>query len=415
MKKNDPMVAVNMFVFGGSATLGVEKAGFKVDRVLELVDDIDQANAFHWVRNRPDVPIIKPKEWESIEYLRDGLPKDVDYVFANPRCSGLSLINRNAGADAHQNEDFYRLNQALAVIRPRAFTLENAPTLISIGKPVIDRFLELLKKDYKFTVIRDQAGNHNVPMARLRTMICGWRRDEFGDKIPQVAMEKMPKVVLRDVIGDMGEPDRSNLPNHDGFLDFNLDEWKFIIPGAAKSGLSILEHAARNYEEYKDELQSRNIERMVLNLKKKIETKDGWWDKSAYIVDMDEHFPSMTQLTRAIHPNGQRFMTTREYARIMGYPDDFIFYEGAAVSHVQCIAQGVPVQFVEWIARQCRQNLEGQRKWISDKDIVFQNHVTEKWSDYTFEEFTAMPKVELKGKGNKLSDATATSMDGLFG
>jgi site-specific DNA-cytosine methylase len=46
------------------------------------------------------------------------------------------------------------------------------------------------------------------------------------------------------------------------------------------------------------------------------------------------------------HPTLNRLLTMREMARLMGYPDDWVFH----VLHPRLVAQGVPVANARWAA-----------------------------------------------------------------
>lgn len=132
---------------------------------------MDETNAFHFVRNY-DIPIIKPSQWNNDEYLLS-LKNKYDLLFANPPCSGLSAINRNASADNDINKHIYEVANTINIIEPKTFLIENAPTLITKGAPILKDIQRILSNKYRVTVITDLAGNHNVPMFRKRTLVVG--------------------------------------------------------------------------------------------------------------------------------------------------------------------------------------------------------------------------------------------------
>lgn len=132
---------------------------------------MDETNAFHFVRNY-DIPIIKPSQWNNDKYL-SSLKNKYDLLFANPPCSGLSAINRNASADNDINKHIYEVANTINIIEPKTFLIENAPTLITKGAPILKDIQRILSDKYRVTVITDLAGNHNVPMFRKRTLVVG--------------------------------------------------------------------------------------------------------------------------------------------------------------------------------------------------------------------------------------------------
>lgn len=392
------MKAINSFIFGGSASIGTELAGFKLDLVLETTDDMVDKNAYHFVLNRPDIPIISPSVWENEEYLKELVNEDFDFSFNNCPCSGLSLANRQASVDAEVNQQFFRVSGWLKFVRPKVFVVENAPTLISFGTPILQQFIEDLDDHYKFSIIRDEAGNHNVAMRRARTMIVGWRKDYFDNKIPQVLMKRQPKYTLKDAFNGINH----NTPNALDFPEIRKDE--FLIPGAVEHNLTVDMEASTYFDKYKDKLLaiSETKQNAIIRLGERLKVK-AIWDKSPAPTFWDDTAGSMTSYTRHIHPDGERYFSIREYAALMGYPNDFIFYDGGKTPVVQCIAQGVPVNFVKWIAEEAKRSIE-EPKFISSMDIVFQNHLKEEYEEFTFDDFKKLTKVETTKKAKKLRD-----------
>lgn len=172
--KDSKYKAVNVFIFCGSFSIGVMKAGFNLDRVLEISDKQLDENAYYFHKNFPSIPVVLPKEWENDEYLNS--IKDVDAMFCNCPCSSLSQINRYAKIDGAQNVNFYRYFNVIEHVKPKVLVFENAPTLIKLGFPILRDCVDRLGDDYRFTIIRDLAGNHQTPMRRQR--YCYYRMAE---------------------------------------------------------------------------------------------------------------------------------------------------------------------------------------------------------------------------------------------
>lgn len=385
--------ATNMFIFGGSASIGVEKAGFKLDRVLELCDGMEELNAYHWHKNRPDAPIVPPSVWENpsdyLGKLRDGGEDGVDYSFANCPCSGLSRINRNAGADQPQNQHFYRLFDAYGEMRPKAFTIENAPTLTTYGVSILKDLAKNLSDKYNFTVISDQGSRHGVPMRRDRTMIFGWRRDYFDDKIPMIDPSETGSANVRSAIGDLSrDVAGSNVPNHSDLIDVQfIGEFPEILQTMVAESVSHLRATAmvkdRNPVDFEKRLGKLSLsEKQIASIMKeldKVSRGECKWDKSANLLYWDNLAPSMTSMARWIHPDGHRQLSIREMSRFMGYGDDFVFHEGGKTHIVQCLAQGVPAQFSEWASRQAAAAIIWPKNSVAAKRsdghvMVYQNN-----------------------------------------
>lgn len=378
--------AIGCFIFGGSQTIGHLKAGWNVDRVLEMTENMKEINSAHFVKNYPDIPIILPSEWGAEGYL-EALKGKYDLFFANNPCSGLSRINLHASVDNPTNDHFYDVFDIIKKIEPKMFFLENAPTLVSYGTPILKKMTDIIGDKYRFTIVRDKASNHGVCMPRMRTFVIGWNRDNF-DKIPLIKMNHEKPVKLNEVLGKSldgvanCEPD----PMKNAYLDC-IPLYKYMKPGETITRTSV-----RLYNEIKNEFSEKwrkSVERDM----KKMEVKGhmGIWDKTPTKTKGDGFAPSMTSLAYFVHPTEDRDFYIRDYARLMGYPDEFVFYPSESkVSCVQACAQGVPVNFIWYISKELRRIFEGVDVEYSaegDKDLTFQNHSAKNRISYTFEEF----------------------------
>ena len=86
------MNAIGMYILGGSQSIGHLQTGFKIDRILEMTNDMHENNSYHFIKNYPDIPVILPKDWWSADYLNELSKNKYDLLFANNPCSGLSQI-----------------------------------------------------------------------------------------------------------------------------------------------------------------------------------------------------------------------------------------------------------------------------------------------------------------------------------
>lgn len=379
--------AIGCFIFGGSQTIGHLKAGWNVDRVLEMTENMKEINSAHFVKNYPDIPIVLPSEWEAEGYL-EGLKGKYDLFFANNPCSGLSRINLHASADNKTNDHFYDVFKIIKKIEPKMFFLENAPTLVSYGTPILKKMADIIGDDYRFTIIRDKAANHGVCMQRMRTFVIGWNRKNF-DKIPLINMNHEKRVSLEEIIckpyngAANCEPD----PMKNAYMDL-IPFYKNL-----KAGETVLRMSIRLYDELKDQYPPK-WRKLVEHEMDKLKRKSGIWDKSAYRAKKTQA-PSMTSLTYLVHPEEDRDFYIRDYARLMGYPDEFVFYPSESkVSCVQACAQGVPVNFIWYISKELRRVFEGKDVEYSGdetKDLVFQNHSAKNYYAFTKDEFKALP------------------------
>lgn len=380
--------AIGAFIFGGSQTIGHLQSGWTVDKVLEMTDNMTEINAYHFEKNYPNIPIIKPSEWSSDSFLESLKNNQYDLLFANNPCSGLSAINRNANVNQPINNKFFEVFDIIKRVQPKAFLIENAPTLVTIGTPILQEMTKIIGDKYKFTIVRDMAGNHGVAMKRMRTFIIGWNKEYFNNRIPLLHMNLKKQATIGDVIGIIDE-NTLNVEYDTNRQYSNLVQYYNLI----KPNSSVLRMCVDNFEIVKNSLNKSQLKAVDTINKKRAENKN-IWDKSPWRLSNDKHCGSITSISCYIHPTEDRDLYIREYARIMGYPDDFKFYPNECkCSTMQCIAQGVPVNFIKYISKEIKRCFESDYKYIEDANLIYQNHVKKGYFKFTIDEFNKLIKL----------------------
>ena len=73
----------------------------------------------------------------------------------------------------------------------------------------------------------------------------------------------------------------------------------------------------------------------------------------------------------------------------MGYPDSFKFYNGSKVSTIQCVAQGVPVNFIEYISSEIMSQFKNKVYYKKDCDIMYidQSSGIQKITTFSIDDF----------------------------
>lgn len=371
------------------------KAGFELEKVLEISDDILEKNAFYFQKNYPNIPVVLPKEWENDEYLIALKNENVDLMCCNCPCSSLSQINRNASVEGKNNVHFYRLFNVFKKSLPKVFVIENAPTLIKLGFPILRDLVNELKNEYLISVIRDEAGNHNVPMKRMRTLVVGWRKDVFKSH-PLVDADKHKKMTigdtLKDIINDQTDDAKSkNCDCISKLYKYCRDDYAIVTSLA----LEYLEGNDKVKKEILNGIKGTKRETDFNRIVKKIQNNESLFDKSPYRGKLDERFQSFSSVQEYMHPTQPRTLNMLELKRIMTYPDDFDFSGECKIPVRQAMAQGVPVNFGRYIAEQAMLGLDGKLKTV-DADVVFQDNNKEKYLEYSYDEFIKLNGLEIR-------------------
>lgn len=410
MNPDSNLKAIGCFIFGGSASIGVMESGFHLDRVLEMTDTMLEENAYHFHKNFEKIPIILPSEWQNNGYLNELKKEDYDILISNCPCSSLSQLNRNASLDGEKNAEFYRVFNAIRTLQPKSFFIENAHTLIKLGYPILKDMINLLKNEYKFSIIRDYAGAHDVPMKRMRTLVVGWRKDMFDGQIPLLHMNLKKATTAKDVIGDLYEYELNNENIHNHILI----EDKIWSPtekyfNYVKPDRSCLLSFIDNWNILREEFKGLECNNEIVKAKQKIEAEKRIWDKTPWRVGENSICPSMTSVTRIIHPIHNRTFTIREYARLMGYPDDFVFYPECKTPIITAIAQGVPKNFVKYITSEIKEALLKNRELVKDSEdkmVVFQHHTHHVYKSFTLDEINNLEKLDHEKKSDGYTSLT---------
>ena len=381
---NGNLKAIGIYIFGGSQSIGHLQCGWEIDTILEMTEDMLENNSYHFVKNYKDsIKVYKPSEWNNESFLNKLYNEHYDLFFANNPCSGLSTINKNANVNQPVNNRFFEIFDLIQKINPKVFLIENAPTLVTIGTPILQKMVNLLNDKFKFTIIRDCAGNHDVCMQRRRTLILGWNKDYF-DRIPIINMNKHKPLSIDNVLENLSK----DLTNMEFDKDLHMKDLEWIYP-MVEQGSSVIRTIIKNYDVVIDKVPAKYIP-FINNQKKKIEEGKSLFDKSAWRLKNNYIVPSMTSLAQYIHPTEDRELYIREYARIMGYPDDFVFYPNECKCRtIQCLAQGVPVNFIKYISNEIIRCLTNDYKYIDDENIYvnFQNHSKKIGYSYTLNDF----------------------------
>ena len=375
------MKALGCYIFGGSQTIGWMTEGFEVDTILEMTEDMTDHNAYHFTKNYPDIRILKPSEWQNnLSLFKD----KYDVVFGNPPCSGLSTINKHANANNNVNNHIFEFINVVKEVNPKVFFMENAPTLVKLGFTILQKIYKEIGDKYRLTVISDKAGNHGVAMSRNRTLVLGWNRDYFN-AVPLMESIINKPFTIKDALEGLTNK-TLNMESCKEIQNRSLQRFYHLV----KPGQSIFAACKENFDSIKNDMDEKGY-RAIYRFIELSSKKKSVWDKSSYRVPINGYAPSMASVVQLMHPIEDRDFYVREYARLMGYPDDFVFYQNECKTPiVQCLAQGVPVNFIKYVASEVKRILNDDYEVINHPaDVVYVNQVSTdvKYKFYNAEDF----------------------------
>lgn len=315
------MRVISLFCGAGGMDLGFMKAGHEIVWANDF--DKDSCDTYHNYFGHK--PVCKPIEEIKSEDIPDG-----DIVIGGFPCQGFSVANKYRHEKDERNKLYLELLRVIHDKKPKYFVAENVPGITSLGGyetkedkekrmgRVFKKILQELSEagdgyEVEFKILT--ASDFGVPQNRRRTIILGTRKDVDKKLKHPTPTTLKDKKTLKHAIGDLPEPNKFDLKNP-------------------------LKKENNHYNHYGNKHKVK-INGYMGNRKLS-------WNK-----------PSPTVTGRGggtggpvimVHPNLQRRMTVREYARIQEFPDDFVFL-GSISSQFRQIGNAVPWRLAFHIAK----------------------------------------------------------------
>ncbi len=297
------------------------------------------------------------------EWLGSNEVPQADIVIGGPPCQGFSLLNRNRDGDTRRAlwEPYMDIVEKS---NASIFVMENVPGLLKS-----DEFNDISKRafDLGFSLLNPQVLNtadYGVAQTRKRAIIIGIKTDDFKFSIlplfPPLPTHTAPEnfsslprwKTVKDVIKDLPDPKGTEI-RHDEKHPLNLHF------GRNPTAISLERYKAVPKGGNRFDLQ-KNRPDITPNCW--INKKSGgtdlfgrlWWDRPSVTIRTEFFKP---EKGRYLHPEKHRPITHREAARIMSFPDDFIF-KGTKIEIAKQIGNAVPPVFAGRIADFVKQLLE---------------------------------------------------------
>jgi DNA (cytosine-5)-methyltransferase 1 len=308
-------VVVDLFSGGGGFGLGFQENGFEV----KVAVDADHAAARTYSSNFPGAVVLEEDIRELNHKTVLELAEGVDVLIGSPPCEPFTAANpnrmRNPIDRLYQDErgeltlEFMRF---LEHLRPRIFVMENVPALIG-PKPLRDalkfEFWRIGYREIYFNLLR--AEDYGNPSKRTRVFIS-------NIEISPPRLKK--RVSVWEAIGDIDE--RAHLPNHE---IQEIQETKLVKLSKLDQG------------DYLSMYSGSHGRGIPLYMR----------------LSPDQVAPTVMGGSRFVHPFSNRLLTVREQARLMGFPDDYVFY-GSRDEQYNQVGEAVPVILSRVIATYIR-------------------------------------------------------------
>lgn len=286
------------------------------------------------------------------------IPK-TDIVIGGPPCQGFSLLNKNREGDERRAlwEPYMDIVQASDA---KIFVMENVKELLKSSE-FEDICLRAEKLGFKLKAEILNAADYGTPQTRRRAVIVGWK-ETAGVNPPEFPPRKthsaptikdgLPDwVTVKDVIGDLPNPIGTEIRDVPGPLNLHfgrnptkmsLARYKVVPPGGNRFDLQ------KNAPELTPACWLRKPSGGT-DLFGRL-----WWNRPSVTIRTEFFKP---EKGRYLHPVKHRPITHREAARLMGFPDDFVFF-GSKTEIAKQIGNAVPPPLAKAIAKMVKDMLK---------------------------------------------------------
>ncbi|WP_338600012.1 DNA cytosine methyltransferase [Sulfolobus tengchongensis] len=305
---------IDLFSGAGGFSLGFKKLGIEP----KVAVDKNHAAARTYSLNFPTTLMIEDdiREISGREILKH-VNGEVDVIIGGPPCEAYTAANPLRMQDPlsrlYVDErgsltlEFIRI---LDEIKPKIFVMENVPAIIetqSLKEALLHEFKKAGYSNVFFNILH--AEDYGNPSKRTRVFIS-------NVKIQPTKVHK--RITVYDAINDLDG--KIEVPNNE---ISELNEKK------------ILRISRKKYGEYLTMYKGSKGRNIPLYIR----------------LNPDDLAPTILGNSRFIHPFHDRFLTVREQARLMSYPDDHVFL-GSKDEQYNQIGESVPVALSTAIAEE---------------------------------------------------------------
>lgn len=365
---------ISLFSCAMGMDLGFEQAGFKIAYTM----DINPAACKTIRRNRPwivcdneNVTNVRGSEILKKSNLTNN---DIDVIIGGAPCQPFSTAGKRNGINDERGKALLEFIRIIKELKPKVFVFENVSGIQSASKKHMSfyerrkmkkhmvgdeykpgsLFVEILQKfsikDYNIDWKILNTADYGVPQKRKRFILIGSRiidprsimndlsyEAKWGNPKNDNSMEKIPWRTLADALQGLSDP----LKEGASFPSSWRKYLKYVPPGGCWVNLpeKIKKKAMMGAMDSNDPLR-----------------KGRQGGRTGFFRRLEWNAPAPTLVTHPsnrstclCHPDEDRPLTVKEYARIQGFPDDWEF-EGTRSQKYRMIGDAVPIPFAKILA-----------------------------------------------------------------
>jgi DNA (cytosine-5)-methyltransferase 1 len=374
LNSKNPTV-ISLFTCGMGMDVGFEKAKFQTvytNDITKFACDTIRQNRSEIPCDEGDITNISSKEILKKSKHKKG---EIDVVIGGPPCQSFSTAGARKGLEDKRGMALLEFIRVIRDVQPKFFVFENVPGLKSIAKKhisfydrisvdkktlssdqqygslfgeILDEFNKLKKYKSDWDILN--SADYGVPQKRKRLILIGSKtmdpkiifekikkNAKFAD--PKKAEEegKKPWKTLRDALDGLKDDkmERTEFPKWGKYL-------KHIPAGGCWVDLR---------ENLKKEAMGRAANSDDPKRKGKQGGRTGFFRRLSWDKPSPTLVTSPSQMGTCIcHPDDDRPLTVKEYAKLQGFPARWKFV-GSTSQKYRMIGEAVPVDLAKVIAK----------------------------------------------------------------
>lgn len=373
VRKSDYIPKIKALSFFSGAMgldIGISNSGIEPLLACEINKDARATI----VANNNEIGLLRDINYcdkETIyKYANLPLSEEIDLIFGGPPCQAFSTAGNRKGFEDARGDVFIQYLNIIEEIKPKYVVIENVRGIYSTkailkeigeepikGGVLLYTYERLNSLGYSVSFELYNAANFGAPQKRERCVIIAKLGDEkvsylnaTHSDIKESGLKEW--VTLKDVIKDLKEENLTYME-----IPESRKEWYKKIPEGG------------NWKSLSEEDQK-------LAMGKKYYMGGG---KTGFFRRLSFDKPSPTLVTvptmpatDLIHPTKLRPLAVEEYARIQGFPDEWIF-KGTIGEKYRQIGNAVPIKLGEAIGRTIINDINGNTM-ISNKNIRYSRY-----------------------------------------
>ena len=362
---------VDLFAGVGGLSYGfAHDSEFQIVAANELLEPMARA----YSANHPKVKVYNKdiKEFSIDDLTRDlGLRTgDIDIVVGGPPCQAYSTVGKRL-IDDPRGALFKEYFRMLKEIRPRLFVFENVKGLLSIQRGELIKQIRCLFESvgYRVDMKVVNSADYGAPQVRERVILIGsldnrpfvYPKPTHYDPLSDVPHDGLkPYVTIGEALGDL--PSIKSGESGEYYTCEPQNDYQRLMRENAPAEL--MDHnVSKNGEHLVKLMEALPDGGSPMDVAEELRPTSGfancycrlWWDKPSTTVARNLGCVSSS---RCVHPKQPRPLSTREGARIQGFPDDFQFLYDMVDTGYKMIGNAVPVNLAYEIASAIREILE---------------------------------------------------------